>query len=149
MILNLKSNLMKVLFIVLLIILSPMSLFSQKKLTTKELLMSTHWEPQDFWDEGESGYVKFAEKTRAYVENINGLKDSVNYVYYLSDTPDTSFDETKVGKSVNGEYIIENGGKYVFVTKIVELSSSKLVVIKMTPGFDSYGRKIVYLPMRP
>ncbi len=111
--------------------------------------MSTHWESQNFWDESESGYVKLAEKTRTYVENINGSKDSINYVYYLSDTPDTSFDETKVGKSINGEYIIENGGKYVFVTKIVELSPSKLVVVKMIPGFDSYGHKIVYFPVQP
>ncbi|WP_301004367.1 hypothetical protein [uncultured Bacteroides sp.] len=121
----------------------------QGQKTIQELLMSTHWESQNFWDESESGYVKLAEKTRTYVENINGSKDSINYVYYLSDTPDTSFDETKVGKSINGEYIIENGGKYVFVTKIVELSPSKLVVVKMIPGFDSYGHKIVYFPVQP
>lgn len=48
---------MKSLFILLVLNLYlGVSVFAQGQKTTQELLMSTNWEPQDFFYEGDCGY---------------------------------------------------------------------------------------------
>lgn len=60
---TLKNNrYMKILSIILLLnICFINSLTSQTAKTTQELLMSTNWEPQDFFDEGDCGYIKYTK----------------------------------------------------------------------------------------
>ena len=90
----------------------------KNKKTTQELLTSTKWEPQDFFANGNYGYVKYT-KTEFFTKmNIDGELRIFNYRYYLSSSQDTVFDSNKIGKNNNGKYIIRDGGDYVFVKKI-------------------------------
>ena len=111
-----------------------------------ELLMCTKWEPQDAYDEGEAGYIKFSRIQRMYFERFENEVDSTQHNYYLSSTPDTVFDKTKVGKNNTGKYIVREGPDVVYIDEILELTSSKFVIRKSTPGYTTYGHKVTYLP---
>ena len=52
------------------------SVFAQEQKTTQELLMSTNWEPQDFFYEGDYGYVRYTKtvaKCRIKCSGILGV----------------------------------------------------------------------------
>ena len=76
---------------------------------------------------------------------IDGELRIFNYRYYLSSSPDTEFDSNKIGKNNNGKYIIEDGGDYVFISEILELTATKLVLRNLTPGFTTIGKVTTYL----
>ena len=137
---------MKILSIILLLnICFINSLTSQTAKTTQELLTSTKWEPQDFFANGDYGYVKYT-KTEFFTKmKIDGELRIFNYRYYLSSSQDTVFDSNKIGKNNNGKYIIRDGGKYVFISEILELTATKLVLRNLTPGFTTTGKKTTYL----
>ena len=111
-----------------------------------ELLMSTKWEPQDAYEEGDAGYLRYSRTQEIYIKRIDNEVDSSSWDYYLSSTPDTVFDKTKIGKNTTGRYIITNGPDIAFIDEILELTSSKLVIRKSTPGYTVYGHKVTYLP---
>ena len=138
---------MKSLFILLVLNMycCGMCVFAQEQKTTLELLMSSNWEPQDFFYEGDCGYIKYTKTQDIYVEKINNIIDRVYSNYYLSSSPDTVFDSNKVGKNNNGKYIIRDGGKYVFISEILELTDTKLVLRNLTPGFTTTGKVTKYL----
>lgn len=137
---------MKILSIILLLnICFINSLHSQTAKTTQELLMSTNWEPQDFFDEGDCGYIKYTKTKDIYIEKINNTIDRVYSNYYLSSSPDTIFDSNKVGKNNNGKYIIRDGGKYVFISEILKLNDTELVLRNLTQGFTTTGKVTKYL----
>ena len=144
---TLKNNrYMKILSIILLLnICFINSLTSQTAKTMQELLMSTNWEPQDFFDEGDCGYIKYTKTKDIYIEKINNTIDRVYSNYYLSSSPDTIFDSNKVGKNNNGKYIIRDGGKYVFISEILKLTDTELVLRNLTPGFTTTGKVTTYL----
>ena len=76
---------MKSLFILLVLNLYlGVSVFAQGQKTTQELLMSTNWEPQDFFYEGDCGYIKYTKTQDIYIEKINNTIDRVYSNYYLS-----------------------------------------------------------------
>ena len=137
---------MKILSIILLLnICFINSLTSQTAKTTQELLMSTNWEPQDFFANGDYGYVKYT-KTEFFTKmKIDGELRIFNYRYYLSSSQDTVFDSNKIGKNNNGKYIIRKSGKYVIISEILELTATKLVLRNLTPGFTTTGKKTTYL----
>ena len=137
---------MKSLFILLVLnMYCGISVFAQEQKTTQELLTSTKWEPQDFFANGNYGYVKYT-KTEFFTKmKIDGELRIFNYRYYLSSSPDTVFDSNKIGKNNNGKYIIEDGGYYVFVSEILELTATKLVLKNLTPGFTTTGKVTTYL----
>ena len=146
--LRLKRNeVMKSLFILLLLNMycCGMSVFAQGQKTTQGLLTSTNWEPQDFFYEGDCGYIKYTKTQDIYIEKIDNTIDRVYSNYYLSSSPDTVFDRNKVGKNNNGKYIIRDGGDYVFVSEILELTATKLVLRNLTPGFTTTGKVTTYL----
>lgn len=147
MILKLKRNKgMKGLFILLVFnMYCGISAFAQGQKTTQELLTSTNWEPQDFFYEGDCGYIKYTKTQDIYIEKIDNKIDRVYSNYYLSSSPDTVFDSNKVGKNNNGKYIIRDGGDYVFVSEILELTATKLVLRNLTPGFTTTGKVTTYL----
>ena len=118
------------------------SVFAQGQKTTQELLTSTKWEPQDFFYEGDYGYVRYTKTEYVTKTKIDGELRLFNYRYYLSSSPDTVFDSNKIGKNNNGKYIIEDGGYYVFVSEILELTATKLVLKNLTPGFTTTGNYI-------
>ena len=135
---------MKILSIILLLnICFINSLTSQTAKTTQELLTSTKWEPQDFFANGDYGYVKYT-KTEFFTKmmriGVSGFllkpfneKDFLNRFNVLID------------KAGNGKYIIRDGGKYVFISEILELTATKLVLRNLTPGFTTTGKKTTYL----
>lgn len=138
---------MKSLFILLILNMycCGMSVFAQEQKTTQELLTSTNWEPQDFFYEGDYGYVRYTQTEYITKMKINGELRIFNYRYYLSSSPDTEFDSNKIGKNNNGKYIIEDGGDYVFISEILELTDTKLVLRNLTPGFTTTGKVTTYL----
>lgn len=148
MILKLKRNkIIKNLFILLLLnVCCSISVFAQKQKTTQELLMSAKWEPQDFYHEDNCGFVRYTEVKFITEMKFYGKYRFFSYDYYLSSSPDSVFDRNKIGKNCNGKYIIEDGGDYVFISEILELTSTKLVVRNLTPGFTTTGKVTTYLP---
>ncbi len=114
--------------------------------TTQELLISTNWEPQGFFDEGECGYVKFTTTQFVYAESVDNQIDYMYNSYYLSFSPDNVFDVSKVGKNTTGNYIIRKGAGYVFISEILELTPTKLKLKNLTPGFTTTGKVTTYLP---
>ena len=138
---------MKSLFILLMLNMycCGMSVFAQGQKTTQELLTSTNWEPQDFFANGDYGYVRYTQTEYATKMKIDGELRIFNYRYYLSSSPDTEFDSNKIGKNNNGKYIIRDGGDYVFVRKILKLTDTELVLINLTPGFTTTGKITTYL----
>lgn len=137
---------MKRLFILLVLNMClGISVFAQEQKTTQELLTSTKWEPQDFFANGNYGYVKYT-KTEFFTKmKIDGELRIFNYRYYLSSSPDTEFDSNKIGKNNNGKYIIRKSSKYVIISEILELTATKLVLKNLTPGFTTTGKKTIYL----
>lgn len=121
------------------------SLTSQTAKTTQELLTSTKWEPQDFFANGDYGYVRYTKTEYITKMKIDGELRIFNYRYYLSSSSDTVFDSNKIGKNQNGKYIIEADGNYVFVSKILKLTDTELVLINLTPGFTTTGKVTKYL----
>lgn len=136
---------MRNILIISMLLICNVSLWAQGQKTTQELLMSTNWEPQDTFYEGDCGYVKYTSTQDLYVEKIDNKIDRVYSDYYLSSSPDTVFDINKVGKNSMGIYIIRKGAGYVFISKILELTPTKLVVKNLTPGFTTTGKITVYL----
>lgn len=139
---------MKILSIILLLnICFINSLTSQTAKTTQELLMSTKWEPQDFFANGDYGYVKYTKTEYFTKMKIDGELRIFNYRYYLSSSQDTVFDSNKIGKNNNGKYIITSTpkGYYVFISEILELTDTKLVLRDLTPGSSINGKKTTYL----
>ena len=121
------------------------SVFAQEQKTTQELLTSTKWKPQDFFYEGDYGYVRYTKTEYITKMKINDELRIFNYRYYLSSSQDTVFDSNKIGKNNNGKYIIEDGGDYVFISEILELTATKLVLRNLTPGFTTTGKVTTYL----
>ena len=137
---------MKSLFILLVLnMYLGISVFAQEQKTTLELLTSTKWEPQDFFANGNYGYVKYTETKYFTKMKIDGELRIFNYRYYLSSSQDTVFDSNKIGKNNNGRYIIRKSGKYVLISEILELTDTKLVLRNLTPGFTTTGKKTTYL----
>ena len=121
---------------------------AQGQKTTQELLTSTHWEPQDFFYEGDCGYVRYTKTEFVTEMKIDGELRIFSYSYYLSSSPDAVFDSNKVGKNSSGKYIIEKGAGYVFLAEILELTATKLVVKNLTQGFTATGKVTTYLPTK-
>ena len=121
------------------------SVFAQEQKTTQELLTSTKWEPQDFFYEGDYGYVRYTKTEYITKMKINDELRIFNYRYYLSSSPDTVFDSNKIGKNNNGKYIIRKSGKYVLISEILELTATKLVLRNLTPGFTTTGKVTKYI----
>lgn len=128
------------------LLMCNVSLWGQGQKNTLELLMSTNWEPQDFFYEGDCGYVKYTNTQDIYVEKNDGQIERITSRFYLSSSPDIVFNANKVGKSSIGRYIIRDGAGYVFISEILELTLTKLVVRNLTSGFTTTGKVTTYLP---
>ena len=108
--------------------------------------MCTKWEPQNFFEEGEKGYVEFSDSMQKTKYLIDGESQIYSYNYYLSFSQDIVFDKVRVGVNATGKYIILNVPDYVFSYEIVELTANKLVLRISTPNFSTTGQTITYLP---
>lgn len=112
--------------------------------TTIDLLMSTKWTHtfmmkstpviliQDFELRKMKLQTLFYEKDQTTLQR----KIDSDYIYYLSDKPDTVFNEKMVGKVQNGKYLITRKYKdHIRTEKIVSISKDELLllIIRKTP----------------
>ena len=134
---------MKKLLLLFFLSVCSVPIFAQ---TTQELLMSTNWEPQNFFTEGDYGYYQYTQTRLTTKMRIYDEFEIFYYDYYLSSSPDSVFDKNKVGKSTNGRYIIRTDGIYVYISEILELTPTKLKLKNLTPGFTTTGKVTTYLP---
>jgi len=83
-------------------------------------------------------YHKFTNTKNTFIDKENQIY-STNY-YYLSDSPDTVFDMSKVGKSRSGRYIITNYPEKskVFIEEILLLTNNTLI-FKIYPYIAPIG----------
>ena len=74
----------------------------------KEILLDKKWTGCNAEGEIDKGDLKVRCEftTDTLIVSFIGLDWDIKTPYYLSDTPDTSFNEDKIGKSDNGPYII-------------------------------------------
>ena len=92
-------------------------------------------------------YEKSTQQTflKSDIGNKNFVKQSCKYDYYLSDSIETIFDTSKVGKSTSGRYIIERNSKgEVYVLKILKLTNRKMILKEVYPkNSESDNEKII------
>ena len=122
-------------------------LCSQKSETTLDLLMSTKWKPQSLPEGIQISMVI----TQTEVKTTSVIETKIRnhrLNYYLSESPDSVYNVKREGLSKTGKYIIQDGGDYVYRWKIEELSSSRLVIRNVTPGFSNTNYTTVFLPMK-
>lgn len=64
----------------------------------------------------------------------------------LSDTKDTVFDNSKVGKTVSGKYLITRGPKDsdTFIMEVVFMSKEKMGLKSLVEGWTPSGNTVTY-----
>lgn len=95
-------------FILVLFLVGFMPLFAQKHESTMDKLRSTTWwnGPLPKW----VSYIKFSKTKCMFTTKYEGKLGTRTYnpnSYYLSNTIDTIFDKSKIGKVAEGKYIID------------------------------------------
>jgi len=132
---------------ILVLILVPLSAWSQTKTFKLEDIASRTWAIQEmadiaFWDQyNESEIISFLDgKIAGYDE------------YYLSDSIPTSFDKNKVGMINEGKYIVRRASKKASkekidhktfsVLEIIELSETDLVLSNLKDGSNYIRYKL-------
>ncbi len=84
---------------------------------------------------GASAYYEYTEKELTYRITYNDLFFSNTCKYYLSNTIDKVFDKSKVGKGLQGRYIIKEsrlGDGRVIATEILMISEKRLITRGVT-----------------
>ena len=120
---------------------------------TQEYLMSHKWYPDIYREESKKSSIITYTSTQM-IDSI--FKENVNiefYIrdYYLSDTKDTVFDISKVGKTSSGKYIIEivksikpGIDDLILIFEVVSMSEEKMLLRNLTRGFSSLGYVTTY-----
>ena len=115
---------------------------------TQQYLMSHKWYPDIYREESKKSSIITYTSTQM-IDSI--FKENVNiefYIrdYYLSDTKDTVFDISKVGKTSSGKYIIEivksikpGIDDLILIFEVVSMSEEKMLLRNLTRGFSSWG----------
>jgi len=125
------------LLILYLSILSVDNLYAQQKRTTQEVLMSYDWisDGQEnlinismYFDKKNEYNLVRGSKLWGHEKNDKEGRKPVHYFYYLSDSIESKFDSTKVGKQVEGKYIIRASFLDPVVWEIVDINDEKLVI---------------------
>lgn len=121
--------------------------------TTQEILMSYKWIPVDIYDaeDGTTGFITYTETQQ--IDSIitdDGELETYVLTYYLSNTPDTVFDNNKVGKTHKGKYLIlhvneKNEISSTIILELVELSKKKMVIRNSTEWLSNFGIVNTYL----
>ncbi|RLT77791.1 hypothetical protein D7V95_01770 [bacterium J10(2018)] len=89
------------------IIFGIMSFLPTNAQTTMDKLIGKDWELQFSSGNHPSEGIHFTETESLYFTYYYGRRETTT-PYYLSDTIDKVFDNSKIGKSKNGKYIIAN-----------------------------------------
>lgn len=118
-----------------------------------KLLMKYKWYPDVYSESSKKSSVTTYTSTQIidsiFEEDINirvGVCD-----YYLSDTQETIFDESKVGKTSSGKYIIKRirsikpgMDDLILIKEVVSISGRKMELRNLTKGFSSLGYITTY-----
>lgn len=119
------------------LIIISVSTYGQDSLSVMDKLMATTWKGQltpdgvtekdflaleKYTTTNQTGTI--ITKTESYTADIGR--------YYLSDTVDTYFDNNKVGKVVNGKYIVTKRKENFTVYEILKLDSSEFIFKNLT-----------------
>ena len=121
---------------------AQISLFANEPKTTIEQLMAHRWQweaPLTYKASVEfiGWFYFFSPKLALSVMRYEGQdRDQPSDWFYLSDRPEFEFDESKVGKTQNGKYIVRakmKDIKDVTVDEIIELTDKMLKVRTVTP----------------
>ena len=109
------------------------------------------------WEHGKPIYGDYRQMvytdstvTKIYPKS-NGEVSTITWRYYLTDKEEFSFDKSKIGKRVNGDYYmtIDKSGTFTSF-KILELGKDKLAVvaIRVNGGERTPGAAWVYTPLK-
>ncbi len=99
--------------------------------TTMDLLTAVKWQAvsKDGTQRNEY-YNLYDQQTRTSILYYQNTETTSQGKYYLSNNIELSFNETKVGKAVNGKYIISliTEGEEPIVAEIMKLTNSVLII---------------------
>lgn len=108
--------------LIVIFLISPIFVSAQKSESTMDRLRSTTWwnGPLPKW----VSYMKFSKTKCMFTTKYEGKLGTRTYnpnSYYLSNTIDTIFDKSKIGKVFDGKYIIDG-----CVKEIIKLNDKEL-----------------------
>ena len=146
----------QILIIVLLLVYASTKMNAQSSSSlrlTQEYLMRYKWYPDVYTEKSKKSSVMTYTSAQIidsiFKEDINirvGVSD-----YYLSDTQETVFDESKVGRTSSGKYIIERFKSikpeiddFILTMEVVFISEEKMQLRNLTKGLSSLGYITTY-----
>ena len=141
----------QILIVVLLLAYASTNMYAQSDSSprlTQEYLMSHKWYPDIYAkDDPETSFISYTSTQKidsVFIEG-RGVKLYISD-YYLSETKDEYFDNTKVGKSVSGKYLITEIGmdNLAYAMEVVSMSEEKMVLRHLTESFTSWGHTTTY-----
>lgn len=108
--------------LIVIFLISPIFVSAQKSESTMDRLRATTWwnGPLLKW----VSYIKFSKTKCMFTTKYEGKLGTRTYnpnSYYLSNTIDTIFDKSKIGKVFDGKYIIDG-----CVKEIIKLNDKEL-----------------------
>ncbi|MCD7900670.1 MAG: hypothetical protein LUH22_12590 [Bacteroides sp.] len=106
-------------------IVTMSSLMAQNNIYSIELLKK-EWMPIGIENKDFSSTCKFDNENMISNFQYEGVDYPLQDTYYLSNTPESKFDDNKVGKIKSGKYIIQKSKSGVIVFEIIELTKDSL-----------------------
>lgn len=104
-------------------------------------ILGTEW-VADYSNKDHEYRIRFTDSLYICTEILLGKAWVYRYPYYISETPDRTFDKTKVGKEVDGDYIVsyykDSRCTEVIAEEIYYASPTKLVLIKQNNDTIAY-----------
>jgi len=121
----------KLLSIAFLLIVPLFIVKAEETKSTMDLLTGHTWKLYENYSTSYDAYYQFTRDKIIIITVIDDKKIINEYWYYLSDTNEGPFDNSKMGKSVNGKHIYFYDPEYNMSTtmEIIELSEEKLVYL--------------------
>lgn len=107
-------------------------------------LRGTKW-VADYSNKDHEYCIRFTDSLYICTQILFGKARDFAYPYYISETPDRSFDWKKVGKETDGDYILsydkESRFAETFPTEIFYASPTKLVIVQPVNDTISFTRR--------
>lgn len=107
-------------------------------------ILGTEW-VADYSNKDHEYRIRFTDSLYICTEILLGKAWVYRYPYYISETPDRTFDKAKVGKEAAGDYFVfyytDRDNMEVKATEIFYASPTKLVIIKWNNDTISFTRR--------
>jgi len=134
-----RRDVMKKIILTIVILAINITVYSQDTLSVMDKLMATTWKvqttPDGAPDNNYLALVKYTETNKARTISYDDKSYTADIGdYYLNDSFDTQFDDSRVGKIFNGKYIITKNKKNssISVFEIIKLDESELILKNLT-----------------